>query len=164
MSIINKYSRVMNNDTPSWESQSKLFDNSNDFGASSGLAGSAYTNNFSNVMNSNPTRSWENESALWSNNPNYNATTGTSNFAPNTSPDGGFLGSVTGVLGNRDLMSGLMGAGQLGLGLANYFQTKPLYEEQLKALEQNRDIQKERFNRHKRSADAFRSGSVEDRV
>ena len=43
-------------------------------------------------------------------------------------------------LGNKDFMSGAMGLGQLGLGLANYLSMKPVYEEQLKGLKQNREF------------------------
>jgi len=44
------------------------------------------------------------------------------------------------LVGNKDFMSGAMGLGQLGLGLANYLSMKPVYEEQLKGLKQNREF------------------------
>lgn len=59
-----------------------------------------------------------------------------------TSPaSGGSLwDSTKGVLGNESFMKGAMGVGQLGLGLAQYFQNKPILEEQLKGLKQNRQF------------------------
>ena len=44
------------------------------------------------------------------------------------------------LVGNKDFMAGAMGLGQLGLGLANYLSMKPVYEEQLKGLKQNREF------------------------
>ena len=57
-------------------------------------------------------------------------------------PDDGssWWDSTKDVLGNKDLMSGIQGMGQLGLGLASYLQMKPLYEEQLAGLKQNRQF------------------------
>lgn len=54
--------------------------------------------------------------------------------------DGSFFGGIKGGLQNKDLMSGITGMGQLGLGLANYFTMKPVYDEQLKGLKQNRQF------------------------
>jgi len=148
MSILEntKYSQVMNNRTPSWEQQASSFGGSGNY---DGLA-----SNFAQVAV--PVRSWEDESALWDNTPNYGVTTGTgSDFASKAGTEGGFMEGLTSTLGNRDLMSGLTGVGQLGLGLANYLQMKPMYEEQLKALKQNIDIQKDRYESKQRAGENF---------
>ena len=146
----------MNNRTPSWEQQASSFGGSGNY---DGLA-----SNFAQVAV--PVRSWEDESALWDNTPDYDVTTGTgsnfaskagteSGFASKAGTESGFMEGLTSTLGNRDLMSGLTGVGQLGLGLANYLQMKPMYEEQLKALKQNRGIQKDRYESRQRAKENF---------
>lgn len=59
------------------------------------------------------------------------------------------------TLSNRDLMTGIAGAGQLGLGLANYMAMKPVYEEQLKSMQQNREIAKANYDQRQRQAQEF---------
>lgn len=54
--------------------------------------------------------------------------------------DGSFWGGLKNTVGDEGFMKGAMGIGQLGLGLANYFTMKPVYEEQLKGLKQNRQF------------------------
>jgi len=49
-------------------------------------------------------------------------------------------GGMFDFLGDEGFMSGALGVGELGLGLANYFAMKPLYKEQLKGLKQNRQF------------------------
>ena len=44
------------------------------------------------------------------------------------------------LVSNKDFMLGAKSLGQLGLGLANYLSMKPVYEEQLKGLKQNREF------------------------
>ena len=57
-----------------------------------------------------------------------------------------------GLLSNENFMTGALGVGQLGLGLANYLQMKPLYEEQLKGLKQNRQFAAENQQNRKNIA------------
>ena len=49
---------------------------------------------------------------------------------------------LLGGLSNKNLMSGVKGLGNLGLGLASYFQMKPMYEQQLKSMKlANKDME-----------------------
>lgn len=49
---------------------------------------------------------------------------------------------LLGGLSNRNLMSGVKGLGNLGLGLASYFQMAPMYEQQLKSMKlANKDME-----------------------
>lgn len=59
------------------------------------------------------------------------------------------------LLSNKNFMSGLTGVGQLGLGLAQYMAMKPMYEEQLKGLKQNRQFAAEDQARRNRTATNF---------
>lgn len=45
----------------------------------------------------------------------------------------GVWDQTKGILSNQPLMKGILGAGQLGLGLADYFLKKPMYDIQTKA-------------------------------
>lgn len=78
---------------------------------------------------------------------------------PNLPTDGysnnSLMGGITDTLSNRDLMTGIMGAGQLGLGLANYLSMKPVYEEQLKGLKQNRQFAQQDQARQDRTRKNF---------
>lgn len=53
---------------------------------------------------------------------------------------GGLMSRIGGVLGNEGLMKGILGAGQLGLGIASYLGNRDVQREQMKALRQNRQF------------------------
>lgn len=64
----------------------------------------------------------------------------------------GLSGGSTDWFGASGVMGGLTGIGQLGLGLANYFQNKPILEEQLKSLKQYNAITAENQQNRKNIA------------
>lgn len=70
------------------------------------------------------------------NNPSYSQSAIELGFGNETSPS--FLDKTKGVLQNEGLMKGILGAGQLGLGLMSYLDNSRLMKEQLKGLRQNR--------------------------
>lgn len=55
---------------------------------------------------------------------------------------GSWFNSAKNLVGDKDFMSGALGLGNLGLGLANYFQMAPVYEQQLKSMKlANKDME-----------------------
>ena len=64
----------------------------------------------------------------------------------------GLWDQTKGLLSDKNFMSGLQGVGTLGLGLANYMTMKPVYEEQLKGLKQNRQFAAENQQNRKNIA------------
>lgn len=77
---------------------------------------------------------------------------------PKPTEDSSFFGDMwkgtKGLLSDKDFMAGVTGAGQLALGLANYLEMKPLLQEQLGTLRQNRQIAQERWANQKAAASA----------
>lgn len=76
----------------------------------------------------------------------------TSYTPPTTGAESSLWDDAKGLLSNENFMTGALGVGQLGLGLANYLQMKPLYEEQLKGLKQNRQFAAENQQNRKNIA------------
>ena len=77
---------------------------------------------------------------------------------PSTSKLGGgksFWDSTKEVLKDNNIMRNIAGIGNLGLGLANYFAMKPMYEAQLKGLKQNIAFAKQDQERRNRIASNF---------
>lgn len=73
-----------------------------------------------------------------------------SNDLPGASTTSGdWWGETRKLLGDKDFMSGALGLGQLGLGLANYFQMQPMYEQQLKSMKLQNRLAKEADQRQK---------------
>lgn len=88
----------------------------------------------------------------------YQGLAGSTSNTPSTVPtsnNNNWWESTKNILGNSDLMTGIAGAGQLGLGLANYMAMKPVYEEQLKSMQQNREIAKANYDQRQRQAQEF---------
>lgn len=69
-----------------------------------------------------------------------------------TGKDGTGGTGIMGTLSDKNLMSGLQGVGTLGLGLADYMAMKPVYEEQLAGLKQNRQQAAENHQNRKNIA------------
>jgi hypothetical protein len=61
------------------------------------------------------------------------------------------------TLTNKGFVSGALGLGQLGLGLASYLQQKPVMEEQLKGLKQNRKFAAETMQNRRNISAAFKA-------
>lgn len=156
-SRLGNYRKAVSANVPSWQQQSDKFDwnEAVDYYNGQGYSSPVAESSAYQQMLNNPSQNSWNEATNY-----YNS----QDFGGAPADDGGLLSGAKDLMSNRDFMSGAMGLGQLGLGLANYFQQKPLYEEQLKGLRQNRDIQKDRYQRSKASANAFRTGDVSDRV
>ena len=77
---------------------------------------------------------------------------------PGTSKLGGgksFWDGTKEVLKDNNIMRNIAGIGSLGLGLANYFAMKPMYEAQLKGLKQNIAFAKQDQERRNRTASNF---------
>lgn len=70
------------------------------------------------------------------NSPSYDQSSQALGFGDENSSS--WLGNIKDVLENEGLMKGMLGAGQLGLGLMSYLDSSRLMNEQLKGLKQNR--------------------------
>lgn len=79
---------------------------------------------------------------------------------PSIKTESGFWSGVGDTLSDTDLMDGVLGIGNLGLGLANYFTMKDVAEEQLKGLKQDRKIAEYNFETKKDQAKAFKPMSA----
>lgn len=90
------------------------------------------------------------------NTPSYNQSAKELGFVDATSP--GFLDKTKGVLENEGLMKGMLGAGQLGLGLMSYLDNSRLMNEQLKGLKQNRQQAAQSFAHQKAQRSAVNAG------
>ena len=85
-------------------------------------------------------------SKAWGTSSTFDPTKG---FTPGT----GIYGTIT----NAPLMQGLTGLGNLGLGLASYFQQKPLLEAQKNALNQNIAFAKQDQDQKRRIQESARN-------
>lgn len=68
------------------------------------------------------------------------------------------LDKTKGVLQNEGLMKGMLGAGQLGLGLMSYLDSSKLMNEQLKGLKQNRQQAAQSFADQQAQRSAVNAG------
>jgi hypothetical protein len=66
-----------------------------------------------------------------------------------------FWDSTKELLGDKNFMSGALGLGQLGLGLASYLQQKPILDAQLKAYKQNTAFAKQEQDRRNKNIASF---------
>jgi len=140
--------------TQSYQDMLSQFNSNSNYGASTtgapstGLAANTYD---SMVPEFNANNNYSDAGAgLTGNSYNYQATVP---GAP--AEQGGFMEGIKDGLGNEALMGGIMGAGQLGLGLANYLSMKPVYEEQLAGLKQNRQFAADDQARQQRTRTNF---------
>ena len=70
----------------------------------------------------------------------------------------GVLDSIKSGLQNEGLMKGILGAGQLGLGMLSYLDNKQLMGEQLKSLRQNRQQAAKNFQDQQAQRSAINEG------
>lgn len=128
-----------------FEQQEYLLNNTNDFGAGTTGLASLYGQEARKKLLSNVENSYT---------PNWN--TDLNQFTASTGgADPGVMDTITSKLGDKDFMAGALGIGQLGLGLANYFQQKPLLEAQLDAYKQNTAFMKQEQDRRNKNIASF---------